>query len=143
MKAESFARAAIEIKSNERHLKLCHVPEGLALWEPFPDESVRVLVSASLLWTVRVGEKYFAFEQFLDRLVVTELSPVINRDGVNGEPLERNRHDVGDRPWAQGAQLPNDNIARQPIHQREEAMTRIVLGTVHEIGFPVSDASLA
>lgn len=117
--------------------------ERLAFWAILTNKTVQVLVGAALLRAVRVSEIDFALEELLNRRVVAELNSVVHRDRMYWEPSQRDLDDV--RHWSgmERLHLSDYYVARCAIVDGQQAVPRIVLRAVDQIGFPVADAPLS
>ena len=137
---EPLPRTPVEIHRCLGRLHLSHMRERLALGEELPDQAVEVIIATALLRAVHVGEVDLALEQLLDRLVMAELDAVVERDRVDGESSQRDLHDVCDSAGMQGIYLPDDHKAGGAVVERQQTMAGIILGAMHQVTLPVSDA---
>jgi hypothetical protein len=113
-----------------RALGLSHVRKRFSLWEEFANKTIEIFVRTTLFGARGVREIDFAVEGSFDRLVVRKLTPVIERDGIDGEALERDGDYCSHVLSSEALYLPYDPKSCRTINKREECMTRIVFSTV-------------
>jgi hypothetical protein len=114
----------------------------LALWKIRPaQETVEILVGAPLFGAVRVGEVDLTPELFFHRLVVPELEPVVECDGMYGKPAKGEYHDLCDVFGIKTRYLPDDPEAGCTVNKREQGVPGVVLRAMHQVAFPVASSA--
>jgi len=137
--AESLSWSVIEPLGDGVTVGLREASEAGLLRSILSDETVGVLIGASLPRVVGCGEEEVSASGGLDALVAVELGAVVDGDGADaalGSVDERDRCTVGLRNGA-SPELGDHEVAGLPIDEREDA---VLVGPEDGVACEVTDA---